>query len=79
VITHDALPEVQGNFVALAQLFQNLIENAIKYRAQDVPRIHIAADGKKDRWEVCITDNGIGIDPKYAEMIFDVFKRVHGT
>ena len=79
VITHDALPEVQGNFVALAQLFQNLIENAIKYRAHDVPRIHIAADRKKDRWEVCISDNGIGIDPQYAEMIFDVFKRVHGT
>ncbi len=79
VITHDALPEVQGNFVALAQLFQNLIENAIKYRAQDVPRIHIAADWKKDSWEVCISDNGIGIDPKYAEMIFDVFRRVHGT
>jgi light-regulated signal transduction histidine kinase (bacteriophytochrome) len=78
-ITHDALPEVQGNFVALAQLFQNLIENAIKYRAQDVPRIHIAADWKKDSWEVCISDNGIGIDPKYAEMIFDVFKRVYGT
>jgi len=79
VITHDALPEVEGNFMALAHLFQNLIENALKYRAQEVPRIHIAADRKKDSWELCISDNGIGIDPKYAEMIFGVFRRVHGA
>jgi chemotaxis family two-component system sensor kinase Cph1 len=81
VITHDALPEVQGNFTALAHLFQNLIENAIKYRAQEVPRIHIGADRKEDSWELCISDNGIGLDPQHAEMIFGVFKRVrvHGA
>jgi len=79
VITHDDLPEVEGNFMALSHLFQNLIENALKYRAQEMPRIHISADRKNDSWELCISDNGIGIDPKHAEMIFGVFKRVHGS
>jgi light-regulated signal transduction histidine kinase (bacteriophytochrome) len=62
----------------LAQLFQNLIGNAVKYRSKEVPRVHIAAD-ERDGWCVfSVVDNGIGIEEQYAERIFGLFKRLHG-
>lgn len=79
VITHDALPEVEGDFVRLVELFQNLIENAIKYRGEEAPRIHISTDRKGPNYSFCISDNGIGIAPSHAEEIFGVFKRLHGN
>jgi PAS domain S-box-containing protein len=79
VITHAALPRVAGNLSRLVQLFQNLIENAIKYRREEPPWIHISADQKREEWVLCVSDNGIGIDPKHAEGIFGIFKRLHGN
>jgi len=79
VITHSVLPEVEGNFARLVQLFQNLIENAIKYRGEGTPRIQITADRKEADCTFCISDNGIGIEPQYAEEIFGVFRRLHGS
>jgi PAS domain S-box-containing protein len=79
MITHDPLPEVEGNFVCLAQLFQNLIENAIKYRTDERPHIHVSSEGQGEEWAICVSDNGIGIDSKYAEHIFGIFKRLHGS
>jgi two-component system CheB/CheR fusion protein len=80
VVTHDSLPAVWAEEVALAQLFQNLIGNAIKYRSKEPPKVHVSA-GKNDKgeWVFSVKDNGIGIDPQYTEKIFDMFYRLHGT
>jgi light-regulated signal transduction histidine kinase (bacteriophytochrome) len=61
----------------LAQVFQNLISNAIKFRSEKVPEIEISAEKKADEWLFSIQDNGIGIDPRFSERIFEVFKRLH--
>jgi signal transduction histidine kinase len=62
----------------LAQVFQNLVSNAIKYRGEEAPRIHISAD-ERDGWCVfSVVDNGIGIEPQFADQIFGLFKRLHG-
>jgi signal transduction histidine kinase len=80
VITVDALPMVEGDFSQLVQLFQNLIGNGLKYRRPDaIPEIHIAAERKESRWLISVRDNGIGLKPEYAEQIFGVFKRLHGS
>jgi len=72
------LPMVAVHESRLAQLFQNLISNAIKYRGKEAPRIHIAAH-QRDGWCVfSVSDNGIGIEAQYAERIFGLFKRLHG-
>lgn len=77
-ITHDPLPTVAGDFGRLSQVWQNLISNSLKYRGPDPPRIHISAQCQEEIWLFSIKDNGIGIDPRYAERIFGVFKRLHG-
>jgi len=61
----------------LAQVFQNLIGNALKYRGKEVPCVQVNA-GQRDGWIVfSVTDNGIGIEPQYADHIFGLFKRLH--
>jgi signal transduction histidine kinase len=77
VITHDALPTVQGDSVQLTQLFQNLIGNAIKFHGSEAPRIHVGAQRTGDEWTFSVRDNGIGIDPKNFERIFAIFQRLH--
>jgi PAS domain S-box-containing protein len=76
-VTHDGLPTVPADEVQLGQLFQNLIGNALKFRAQAAPRIGIQVS-EKDRFvEIAVRDNGIGIEPQYFERIFMVFQRLH--
>ncbi|MFF4243374.1 ATP-binding protein [Streptomyces sp. NPDC001822] len=90
VITHDPLPAVHGDPTQLGVLLQNLISNAVKFRAPGVvPRVHISAVERKaatdapsggaggPRWEFAVSDNGIGIGPEYAERIFVIFQRLH--
>ena len=77
VVRHDPLPVVGIGEVHLEQLFQNLISNAIKYRSHHVPQIHVSATGHEGAWRFAVKDNGIGIDPEYAQQIFDIFKRLH--
>ena len=77
-VTHTELPLVRIHAVQLHQLFQNLIGNAIKYRSEHAPRIHISAEQKQDHWLFAVQDNGIGISSEYAEQIFGLFKRLHG-
>ena len=77
VVTNDDLPTVKADQPQLIQLFQNLIDNAIKFRRKEPPRIHISAERKGDEWLFSIVDNGIGIDPQYAERIFVIFQRLH--
>ena len=80
VVTHDFLPMVAVEAFPLTVLFQNLISNAIKYRRPEAPpRIHVSAQRSGTAWEISVTDNGIGIKPKYLETIFTPFKRLHGT
>ena len=77
VITHDPLPVVTADASQLVQVFQNLISNAIKFGGEKTPEIHISADKKGGEWIFSVKDNGIGFDPKYADKIFDTFKRLH--
>ena len=78
VITCDAMPTVMADESQLVQLFQNLIANSIKFCRQDIPLIQIAARREESEWLLCVRDNGIGIDPEYADRIFIIFGRLHG-
>ena len=77
-ITCETLPIVHGRQAHFVQLFQNLIGNAIKYRGEAPPRIHISCEKQHLEWRFAVTDNGIGIDPQYYGTIFSAFKRLHG-
>src|ERR1700722_6139317 len=86
-VAHGPLPAVWADRSQLAQVFQNLIANAIKFRGKEAPEISVTAeksnDSKsndatlEDQWVFTISDNGIGIAPEYAENIFVVFQRLH--
>jgi len=77
VITQDPLPMVLGDEVQLIQLFQNLVANAIKFRGQEAPQIHVCAESREQEWVFAIKDNGIGIAPEHQERIFSIFQRLH--
>ena len=76
-VTYDALPTLEADHLQLAQLFQNLIGNALKFRSASVPRIHVLAKEKEHEWELAVQDNGIGIEAQYFERIFMVFQQLH--
>ena len=78
LVSSSQLPFVSGHEVHFVQLFQNLIENAIKYSGERTPDIRITAERFGGEWRVAVRDNGIGIEAKYREQIFEVFKRLHG-
>ncbi len=95
IITHDAMPRVQADFLQLVQVFQNLVGNAIKFRRSELHlEIHVGArkvsasvpempDSRKLApensafWLFSVRDNGIGIDPRYFEKVFQIFHRLH--
>jgi chemotaxis family two-component system sensor kinase Cph1 len=77
-VTCDALPIVAADKRQLAQLFQNLIGNALKFRGQKPPRVHVAAARDDHGWCFSVRDNGIGIPPESHERIFAMFERLHG-
>lgn len=78
VIQGRDLPEVMSDFAQVGQVFQNLIVNAIKYRSADPPHIEIWGEDTDDFWTFSFRDNGLGIEPRYHEQIFGIFKRLHG-
>ena len=76
-ITYSDLPKIEYSKVMLTQLFQNLINNAIKYRGKKDPKVKISAKEKKDFWEFRVKDNGMGMQEKHLERIFEMFQRLH--
>lgn len=78
-VTLEQLPEIEGQTTELRLLFQNLISNAIKFRKKDItPKIHVSVEANDDEYSFSISDNEIGIDEKYLDRIFVIFKRLHG-
>jgi light-regulated signal transduction histidine kinase (bacteriophytochrome) len=71
------LPTVSADRSQLRQLFQNLVENALKYRSDTPPVVRIAASQDGDEWRFSVQDNGIGVAPEYADRIFVIFQRLH--
>lgn len=76
-ITSDPLPTITGNERLLLRVFQNLIDNALKYCQNAPPKVHISCEERKTEWLFSIKDNGIGIDPRHGEKIFVIFQRLH--
>ncbi len=77
-VTHDSLPTVMADETQLAQVFQNLISNGIKFcREECPPHVHVSVKRKDDMWLFSVADNGIGIDPGQIDRVFQIFQRLH--
>ena len=76
-VTNDPLPTVLADATQLGQLFQNLVGNSIKYRADDAPQVKVSAQVQGNEWLFSVRDNGIGVEPQYQQRIFEVFQRLH--
>ncbi len=76
-VTYDLLPTLKADDRQLIQLFQNLIDNALKFRGDEPPKIHISASQNGNGWKFSVKDNGMGIDPKHKERIFIIFQRLN--
>jgi PAS domain S-box-containing protein len=77
VVTVDPLPTVPGDPRQLAEVFQNLISNALKFAKDEPPKVHVSAERMEDSWCFMISDNGIGIKPEHRTRIFEMFRRLH--
>lgn len=77
VVTRGTLPVVMADGAQLGPLLQNLIGNAIKFRGEEPPHVQVSAERRTNEWLFSVRDNGIGIDPQYAERIFVLFQRLH--
>ncbi len=77
VVAYNGLPTVMGDFGQITQLFQNLLANSIKFRREAPPQIDISAAKNGTQWTFSVSDNGIGLEPQYADHIFVIFERLH--
>lgn len=77
-VTHGPLPTVLADESQLGQVVQNLIANAIRFRAEAPPRVHVNAERGDLEWTFSVRDNGIGVAPEHAQRIFVIFQRLHG-
>jgi NO-binding membrane sensor protein with MHYT domain/nitrogen-specific signal transduction histidine kinase len=77
VVSVGSLPTIQADATQMTQLFQNLLGNALKYRNEQAPEIHVDASAAEKAWLFSVRDNGIGIEPQYFERIFQMFQRLH--
>ncbi|WP_198527408.1 sensor histidine kinase [Candidatus Methanoperedens nitratireducens] len=75
VVTHDPLPTIMADASQIARLFQNLISNGIKFRGEEVPRVHVSAKRGENEWFFSVQDNGIGIAPEFFGHLFQIFQR----
>jgi light-regulated signal transduction histidine kinase (bacteriophytochrome) len=78
VITHDDLPNVQADETEMAQVFENLLSNALKFRGDASPQVHLSMEEGSGEWILSVRDNGTGIDPRFLEQVLLPFKRLHG-
>ena len=78
LILYPDLPVMYGNHSQIILLFQNLIDNAIKFRSKNEPLVFIDLEELTDRWEFKVKDNGIGIAQQFQQKIFGIFNRLHG-
>ena len=76
-VTHDAMPTVQANAAQMRQLLDNLLRNALKFRGTAAPVVHIGAERQGAAWRISVRDNGLGVDPRYSDRIFQLFQRLH--
>ena len=76
-ITHGDLPDIRGDESQMVQLFQNILGNAIKYRGEALPQIHVEGEKTEGGWKLAFRDNGIGIAPEHVTRIFEIFERLH--
>jgi signal transduction histidine kinase len=77
-VEHDPLPTVDGDPTLLSMLMQNLVGNAVKFRADDrPPRVRVSVEAREGEWLLSVQDNGIGVDPQFADKIFVIFQRLH--
>jgi light-regulated signal transduction histidine kinase (bacteriophytochrome) len=77
-ISFDSMPTVMADGAQLAQVFQNLLGNALKFRSEEPPRVHVSAEATDGAWLFRVSDNGVGIDPVYFPRLFQIFQRLHG-
>jgi PAS domain S-box-containing protein len=77
-VTADEMPIVVGDQIQLVQLFQNLIGNAVKFQDEEPVKVHVGVERRDGEWLFSVRDNGIGLEPQYAERIFRIFQRLHG-
>lgn len=77
VITYDPFPIVEADAIQMSQVLLNLISNALKFRTENPPHIHLGVSRQPDHWLFSVQDNGIGIEPQYTERIFAIFQRLH--
>lgn len=77
IITYDQIPTIIADESQIVQLFQNLIDNAIKFRREETPKIHISCKRSNGEWIFCVKDNGIGIDKNQFKKLFIIFQRLH--
>ncbi len=77
MITHDPLPTISADDTQLLQVFQNLIQNAIKFRKDEPPRVHVSAVKNQNEWVFSVKDNGIGIEARHLDRIFVIFQRLN--
>jgi PAS domain S-box-containing protein len=77
VVQHDSLPVVCGDPAELPLVFAHLLENALKFRSDEPPRVRVTAEREDGWWRFAVADNGIGIEPEYFDRIFVLFQRLH--
>jgi light-regulated signal transduction histidine kinase (bacteriophytochrome) len=78
-ITWDPLPEIVAHASLLTQVFRNLISNGIKFNRDSIPRVHISAGDHGSEWVFSVRDNGIGIEARHFERIFQMFERLNSS
>jgi PAS domain S-box-containing protein len=76
-VRRGALPTIKADEVQLAQLFQNLVGNALKFRSERAPRVSVDAQREGEEWLFSVEDNGIGIEKEYSERVFQMFQRLN--
>ena len=75
VVTHDPLPQINADAVQVGRVFQHLVENAIRFRGSEPPRVHVSAERRGGDWLFGVRDNGAGFNPAEASQLFELFKR----